>query len=55
MEDIYLGACKMWSLQAGGLYMQVVFRAGQTLYTVFHRSLGLAQDLGFFYRTCYLN
>ncbi len=32
MESIHLGTCKMWSLQAGGLYMQVVFRVGLTVY-----------------------
>ncbi len=31
MEHIQLGSCKMWSLEAGGLSIQVVFRA--CLYT----------------------
>ncbi len=31
MERIHLGTCKLLSLQAGGLYMQVVFRAGLTV------------------------
>ncbi len=31
MDNIHLGTCKMWSLQAGGLYIQVVFKAGLTV------------------------
>ncbi len=32
MESISLGNCKMWSLQAGGLHIQVAFRAGVTVF-----------------------
>ncbi len=32
MENIPLWTCKVWSLLAGGLYIQVVFTAGLTVY-----------------------
>ena len=32
MVSIHQGTCKMWSLQAGGLYIQVVVRAGLTVH-----------------------
>ncbi len=35
MENISLGTCKMWSLKAGGLYIQVVFRAGWTVIIIY--------------------
>ncbi len=31
MKRIPLGACKMWSLSAGGLYINMVFRARLTV------------------------
>ena len=33
MESIPLGTCVIWSIYAGDLYIQVVFRAGFTVYT----------------------
>ncbi len=32
MDSIPMGTCKMWSLEAGGLYIQVVFREGATVF-----------------------
>ena len=32
MESMPVGTCKVWSLYRGGLYIQVVFRAGLTVY-----------------------
>ncbi len=31
MGSIHMGKCKMWALQEGGLYTQVVFKAGLTV------------------------
>ncbi len=32
MDNIGIGTCNTWYLQAGGLYKQVVFRAGFTIH-----------------------
>ncbi len=34
MEHIPLGTCKMWSFYPGGIYIQVVFKAGLTIYGI---------------------
>ena len=31
MKSMHIGTCDVWSLQAGGLYIKVVFRAGSTV------------------------
>ena len=45
MESIQLGAYRMWSLYAGGLYVPVVFRAGWTVH-VFYLQLIIFFFLG---------
>ncbi len=41
MESIPLGTCRRWSLYTGGLYLQVVFKAGVTISSSISVFLGI--------------